>query len=79
MEFINLKMELFVLDFRYLIKWMDLEKLLFLKSNVGFLKKDLGGCFAIIFSSKEKKTFIEYRKNNKQDGLGKFIYDEKIR
>ena len=43
------------------------------KLYLGFFRKDMKNGFGIIFWMKEKKAFVGYWKNNKQDGLGKFI------
>ena len=49
------------------------------KYYLGNFKKDYKCGFGLIFWCKERKTFIGYWKNNKQNGLGKFISNENIR
>ena len=46
---------------------------------MGNFKKDKKNGFGIIFWIKERKGFIGYWKNNKQNGLGKFISNENYR
>lgn len=49
------------------------------KYYLGNFKKDYKSGFGLIFWVKERKGFIGYWKNNKQNGLGKFISNENIR
>ena len=49
------------------------------KYYLGNFKKDYKCGFGLIFWCKERKTFIGFWKNNKQNGLGKFISNENIR
>lgn len=49
------------------------------KYYIGCFKKDNKNGFGLIFWIKERKIFVGFWKNNKQNGLGKFISNENIR
>jgi len=48
------------------------------KTYIGYFQRDLRNGFGILIWFKIKKVFIGFWKNNKQNGIGKFIKNDKI-
>ena len=50
-----------------------------IKTYIGFFHRDCRTGFGILVWHKENKAFIGFWKNNQENGIGKYIYNNKIR